>query len=108
MGGLTTDYCVKNTVLDARKIGFDTVLLIDATRGINVEPDDVARAISEMMKSGAKKATLIDFPEPLDFPQAKDIESEPLDDKPLSKFEMKKKARMRSRGPYKRVRAERG
>jgi nicotinamidase/pyrazinamidase len=108
VGGLATDYCVKNTVLDARKLGLDTVLLIDATRGINVEPDDVTKAISKMMKNGAKQGTLIDFPEPLDFPQAKDIESEPLDDKPLSKFEMKKKARMRPRGPYKRVRAERG
>ena len=108
VGGLATDYCVKNTVLDALKLGFDTVLLIDATRGININPDDVTKAISEMAKGGAKQVTLIDFPDPLNFPQANDIESEPLDDKPLSKFEMKKKARMRPRGPYKRVRAEKG
>jgi nicotinamidase/pyrazinamidase len=108
VGGLATDYCVKNTVLDARKNGFETVLLLDASRGINVEPDDVAKAIAKMVKSGAGQCTLTDFPDPLEFPQTEDPDPERLDEKPLAKFETKKKARMRPRGPYKRVRTERG
>ena len=58
VGGLATDYCVKHTVLDALEKSFQAVLLIDATKGVNKNPDDVKRAISEMVKEGAKKATL--------------------------------------------------
>jgi nicotinamidase/pyrazinamidase len=108
VGGLTTDYCVKNTVLDARKLGFEVVLLIDAVRGINVKPNDVTKAIDEMMDSGTEQATLTDFPEPLEIPPVEDSADEQLGNKPLSRVEMKKKARMRPRGPYKRIRTERG
>jgi nicotinamidase/pyrazinamidase len=108
VGGLATDYCVKNTVFDARKMGFETVLLLDAIRGINVEPGDVRKAIDEMIKNGAEQATLEDFPEPLEAPPAEDPDTELLEKKPLARVEMKKKARMRPRGRYKRVRTERG
>jgi nicotinamidase/pyrazinamidase len=108
VGGLATDYCVKNTVLDAGKLGFDVVLLLDASRGINVKPDDVTKAIAKMVNEGAEQCTLTDFPDPLEFPPTADVNGEGLDEKPLSKFETKKKARMRPRGPYKRIRTERG
>ncbi|MCX8171260.1 MAG: nicotinamidase [Candidatus Bathyarchaeota archaeon] len=58
IGGLATEYCVKNTVLDALKYGFETFLLEDAVRGIDVKPGDVEEAIKEMVKRGAKKLTL--------------------------------------------------
>jgi nicotinamidase/pyrazinamidase len=108
VGGLATDYCVKNTVLDARKLGFEVVLLLDAVRGINVKPGDVAKAVAKMIESGAEQATLTDFPDLLWIPPTEDSDAERLEDKPLSKLETKKKARMRPRGPYKRIRTERG
>lgn len=108
VGGLATDYCVKNTVLDALKLGFETVLLTDAIAGINAEPGDAARAINEMAQSGAEQATLTDFIYPLELPPVDDPDAERLGEKPLSKFETKKKARMRPRGPYKQIRTERG
>jgi nicotinamidase/pyrazinamidase len=108
VGGLATDYCVKHTVVDARKLGFDVVLLTDAIAGINAEPGDAAKAIAEMTQSGAEQAVLTNFLYPLELPPASDPEGERLGEKPLSKFETKKKARMRPRGPYKRIRAERG
>jgi nicotinamidase/pyrazinamidase len=108
VGGLATDYCVKNTVLDARKLGFETTLLLDATRGINLEPSDVAKAIAEMTKSGAEQATLTNFPDPLEVPLTKDADTENFGAKSLAKVETKKKARMRPKGPYKRIRTERG
>ena len=108
VGGLATDYCVKHTILDARKLGFEAVLLVDASLGINVEPGDVARAIDEMIESGAEQATLTDFMYSLEVPPAGNPDAERLSEKPLSKFETKKKARMRPRGPYKRIRTERG
>src|SRR5262245_1254016 len=53
VGGLATDYCVKQTVLDALKQGFRVVLLEDAVRGVNLQPDDSKRAIEEMIRAGA-------------------------------------------------------
>ena len=54
VGGLATDYCVKHTVLDARREGFEVKALADAMRAVNVNPDDGARAVAEMRKAGAE------------------------------------------------------
>ncbi|MGH7476259.1 MAG: nicotinamidase [Longimicrobiales bacterium] len=58
VGGLATDYCVRASVLDAARAGFETVLLLDAIRGIDVQPGDTARAVDEMLRAGARSATL--------------------------------------------------
>lgn len=52
--GLATDYCVKYTVLDALKLNFKTNLIIDAVRGVNLNPQDVENSIKEMENYGAK------------------------------------------------------
>jgi nicotinamidase-related amidase len=57
IGGLATDYCVKNTVLDALDAGFDVILLKDAIRGVDVTAGDSDKAIRDMVEKGAKKAT---------------------------------------------------
>lgn len=107
VGGLATDYCILNTVLDARKLGFETVLLSDAVRGINLKPNDVEKAIEKMIAKGAEQTTLEDFPDIPDVPVTERPSTDGIAEKPLSKVEMKKKARMRPRGPYKKVRTER-
>lgn len=53
VGGLATDYCVRHTVLDARRAGYDVVLLVDAIRAVDVHPGDGDKAIAEMRKAGA-------------------------------------------------------
>lgn len=53
VGGLATDYCVKNTVLDGLKLRFQTFLLLDAIRGVDVNPGDSEKAIDEMLNAGA-------------------------------------------------------
>jgi nicotinamidase/pyrazinamidase len=53
IGGLATDYCVLNTVLDALKSGFKVLLLEDAIRAVNVTPGDGERAIGKMRAAGA-------------------------------------------------------
>lgn len=50
--GLATDYCVKATAIDAVQLGFKTYLIEDASRGVNLQPDDVAKAIKEMQAAG--------------------------------------------------------
>jgi len=52
--GLATDYCVKNTALDALREGFEVDIDTDAMRGVNVEPGDDQRAIEEMRAAGAR------------------------------------------------------
>jgi nicotinamidase/pyrazinamidase len=54
VGGLATDYCVLNTVLDALKKGFETHLLVDATAAVDVNSGDGQRAIEKMRDAGAK------------------------------------------------------
>ena len=50
--GLATDYCVKYTALDARRLGFPTFLIEDACRGVERQPGDVARAVDDMLAAG--------------------------------------------------------
>ena len=57
VAGLATDYCVKNTVLDARRLGFEVTVVEDAVRGIDVEPGDSERALEEMRRAGADFTT---------------------------------------------------
>jgi nicotinamidase/pyrazinamidase len=54
VGGLATDYCVKQTVLDALGKGFRVKALTDAMRAVNLQPGDEARAIEEMRQAGAE------------------------------------------------------
>jgi nicotinamidase/pyrazinamidase len=54
IGGLATDYCVKNTVLDALKHGFKVKALENAMRAVEVKPGDGERAIQEMRDAGAQ------------------------------------------------------
>jgi nicotinamidase/pyrazinamidase len=63
IGGLATDWCVKATVLDAIAAGFEATLLLDASRGVNLQPHDAEQAIEEMVRAGAATATLTQIPE---------------------------------------------
>jgi nicotinamidase/pyrazinamidase len=49
---LATDYCVKFTALDAVHMGFKTNFIEDASRGVNLRPEDVKNAIAEMKRAG--------------------------------------------------------
>lgn len=57
IGGLATDYCVLNTVRDARRLGYDVRLLTDGVRAVNVQPDDGRKAEEEMRRLGAEPVT---------------------------------------------------
>jgi nicotinamidase/pyrazinamidase len=52
--GLATDYCVKYTALDARRLGLKTWLVVDACRGVDLKPGDVQSAIAEMRDAGVE------------------------------------------------------
>jgi nicotinamidase/pyrazinamidase len=52
--GLATDFCVKATVLDALKAGYDVRVVTDAIDAVNLQPGDDEKALDEMSKAGAK------------------------------------------------------
>jgi nicotinamidase/pyrazinamidase len=55
--GLATDYCVRASAIDAARLGFDTTVITDAIRAVDVNPGDGQRALEEMKEAGAKLAT---------------------------------------------------
>jgi nicotinamidase/pyrazinamidase len=57
IGGVATEYCVKETALDAIRLGFDVVILKDAVKGIQYSD----KAIEEMLSKGVKIAIINDI-----------------------------------------------
>jgi len=62
VGGLATDYCVRATVLDARKAAFEVIVLRDAIAGIDVHPGDADRSIADMRAAGAEFTARTEWP----------------------------------------------
>ncbi|MEW6059339.1 MAG: isochorismatase family protein [Actinomycetota bacterium] len=54
IAGLATDYCVVETALDARRLGFETVVLVKAIRAVDLLPGDGERALERMRAAGAE------------------------------------------------------
>lgn len=58
--GLATDYCVKYSCLDAVHLGFKVHVILDACRGVELMPGDIASAIKEMQDIGVELVTASD------------------------------------------------
>lgn len=52
--GLALDYCVKATALDAKSQGFNTQVILNATRAVNLSPEDGVKAVEELKNKGVK------------------------------------------------------
>jgi nicotinamidase/pyrazinamidase len=50
--GLATDYCVKETALDAARLGFETTVIADAIAAVDLQPGDGSRAVEAMVDAG--------------------------------------------------------
>jgi nicotinamidase/pyrazinamidase len=55
--GLVTEYCVKETAIDAHKRGFSTYVIKDAVKGVRLKEGDVERAFEEMEEAGVRLIT---------------------------------------------------
>jgi len=53
VGGLTQDYCVRETSLDAIRGGFEVHVIVEGTRAVNVHPEDGRRALEDVRRAGA-------------------------------------------------------
>jgi nicotinamidase/pyrazinamidase len=54
IAGLATDYCVVETVLDARRLGRPTTVLLEAVRAVDLQAGDGDRALERMRGAGAE------------------------------------------------------
>jgi nicotinamidase/pyrazinamidase len=54
VGGLALDYCVLETALAARRLGFEVILHLGATRAVEVHPGDGKRAVSTLRRAGVR------------------------------------------------------
>ena len=52
--GLATDYCVKATVLDGVRLGYETSLIVDAVAAVDLAAGDGDRALAEMREAGVQ------------------------------------------------------
>lgn len=53
VAGLATDYCVRASVLDGLRRGFQVYVVEDAVAAVNLQPTDGEHALKEMKKAGA-------------------------------------------------------
>ena len=53
IAGLTTDFCILYTVLDALRLGYEIRVIEDAVAGVDIPPGSAARAVTEMRRNGA-------------------------------------------------------
>ena len=51
--GLATDYCVKATALDGVRLGYETAVLLEAIRAVDLAPGDGERALDQLWAAGA-------------------------------------------------------
>lgn len=54
IGGVATEYCVFNTVLDMLKDGYDVYVFVDGVQPVEVKPGDGQAALDTMEKRGAR------------------------------------------------------
>ena len=52
--GLALDYCVRDTALDAARLGFATTVVADATAAVNLQPGDGSRAVAALVSAGVE------------------------------------------------------
>jgi nicotinamidase/pyrazinamidase len=58
--GIATDYCVRESALDALRAGLEVRVLTDAIAGIDVRPGDAQRALDEISAAGAQIVPTLD------------------------------------------------
>jgi nicotinamidase/pyrazinamidase len=52
--GLATDYCVRDTALDAISLGFPTSVLLEGVRAVDVHPGDGSAALARLVAAGTE------------------------------------------------------
>ncbi len=59
--GLATDYCVRQSSLDALRAGYAVTVFVDAVKGVDLTPGDSQRALEEISRAGAELMDVSEF-----------------------------------------------
>ncbi len=59
--GLALDYCVFYSAMDSKRLGFETYVIIDATKGIDSPEGNIDKVLREMKESDIKIIKSSDF-----------------------------------------------
>jgi len=62
VAGLATDYCVRESVLEALRLGFSVTVISDGIRGVDLEQGDSERAVADMVSAGAEMVSSEEMP----------------------------------------------
>jgi len=65
LGGLATDYCVFYSAMDSKQLGFQTIVISDAVRGVGLPEGSIEKAIDEMKNADIKFITSTELMESL-------------------------------------------
>lgn len=65
LAGLATDYCVKQSALDAKDLGFETYVVKEGCKAVNLKPGDEDQALSIMKARGIQVISLSEVKEKL-------------------------------------------
>lgn len=58
LAGLATDYCVKYSSLDGKFLGYDTYVIKDGCKAVNIDPQDEFKSLKEMEEAGIHVVSL--------------------------------------------------
>ena len=61
IGGLATDYCVFYSAMDSRRLGFNTIVVSDAVKGVGIPEGSVENAISTMKSNGIEFVSSVEI-----------------------------------------------
>jgi nicotinamidase/pyrazinamidase len=61
IGGLAVDYCVFFSAMDSKKLGFETIIVDDAVRGVGLPEGSVEKAVAQMRACGIAFAPSVDL-----------------------------------------------
>lgn len=59
--GLATDYCVAATARDAKELGIDTQIILDASRAVNLNPGDEIKTLRELKEFGIEAISSVEL-----------------------------------------------
>lgn len=60
LAGLTLEYCILYSALDARKLGFEVFVVKEGCKGVELQQGNIAKAYEDLQKAGVQVISIAD------------------------------------------------